>query len=103
MEKTEAYVEEDIRMLLYEQEGYYNAGQVTYDREKETINFFNDESNTSRYYVRCSQIRTPHEQILFLDHIAGKGFLTEKVLKEFFECLKIAGLMPKRSTNRHTF
>jgi hypothetical protein len=98
MEKIQGS-ENKITIIQYDSTtGFYRKGQVAYDREQDMIIFYwDDESDVSRYYVRLSKIQTYEEQILFLDHIAGKGFLTEKVLKEFFECLKIAGLMPKRS------
>lgn len=80
----------------YHETGFYRKGQVAYSREFNSIVFYwDDESDRERYYTPISKIETSYKQILFLDHIAGKHFLTEKVLKEFFECLKIAGVMPK--------
>lgn len=89
--------QDKITIINYDSiSGFYRKGQVAYDREENAIIFYwSDESDNVRYYVRLHRIQTPEKQMLFLDHIAGKGFVTENVLKEFFHCLKIAGLMPK--------
>lgn len=96
MEKTQG-LKDEITIINYcSITGFYRKGQVAYNKEENAIIFYNDdESSISRYYMRLSRIETPDKQMLFLDHITGKGFLTEKVLKEFFQCLKIAGLMPR--------
>lgn len=83
-------------LLLYVEEGYYGNGEVGYDRETNTIYFYGEgEMNKPKYSIECSQIDTPEKQILFLDFIKGMSFVTKKGIEGFFECLAVAGIMPK--------
>jgi hypothetical protein len=96
MEALQGLKENMTQVRDYEETGVYRKGQVAYDRETDNIIFYwDDESENQRYYMPLSRIQTPDKQMLFLEHIAGKGFLNEKVSKEFFECLKITGVMPE--------